>query len=84
MATKKRAGKKTTAKKTRKSAAKKSMTLMRRNDPLRKKLEGASKAIDQARLSSQDFPQVRAARDALESAIQELKDKQVRREYIGG
>lgn len=74
MATKKRAAKKTTAKKSRKIAAKKSAT-MRKNDPLRKKLEGAAKAIDQARLSSQDFPQVDAARDALGSAIQELKDK---------
>jgi hypothetical protein len=83
MAMKKRAGKKTTAKKTRKTAAKKSTT-MRKNDPLRKKLEGVLKAIEQARLSPQDFPQVRAARDALEAAIQELKDKPGPSQDIGG
>lgn len=65
MATKKRAGKKAAAKK---RAAK------RRNDPLRQKLEGVLRAIEDSHPTTQAFVEVQSVRDALPLAIQKLKD----------
>ena len=62
---KKRAPKKTGAKKAR--AAK-------RNDPLRRKLEGVLRAIEQAHPATREFDEISKLADALNLAIQKLKD----------
>ncbi len=62
---KKSASKKTTAKKGRG---------VRRNDPLRRKLEGVIRAIEQAHPTTRRFEEIRNLNDPLNSAIQKLKE----------